>query len=146
MSRRNRTLWVAVLAVMTVMGAAGTAQANDCPSPFKRIDINVDCEPSEDWVVIFSHTHEYRPGRASQVCWQSDALQADHELTIDPKFGNDDQFGAGYFRTINGDLPNKWVLSGNPSATGDFDYTITVTKKSDGSVLCEVDPGVIIRY
>ena len=130
----------------TQVGTASAVGAADCPPPFKRVDIALDCGVSEDWVVIFKNSHQSRPGRAAQVCWQASALQAAHTLTLEPKFGNDDQFTwGGGKREIDGDAPNKWVLSGPPSKTGDFDYKLKVTRDSDGSEYCSLDPGVIIR-
>ena len=150
----NRTKpWMVLLGAVTLAAVAGAAQAADCPTVFKRVDIGNDCKPSEDWVVIFKNTFAKAPlsaRRPAQVCWQASALPNTHTLTITPKYPavlpERDAFvwGMPNEREIRGNSANKFVSSGAPFRTGDFEYTITIKDDTDTEV-CEVDPGVIIR-
>lgn len=143
---KTANLGTAAVIALVWFAAAGAASTSDCPPPFKRVDIYDDCSVSEDWVVIFKNSHENRPGRAAQVCWQASDLDEGHTLTLQPKYANDDQFTwSGNKKEIDGDSPNKWVLSGPPDKTGEFDYKIRVVRDSDGYEHCTLDPGVIIR-
>ena len=146
MSSRNLALWAAVLVVSAAPVAGGETGGPDCPTPHKKVEIELDCSVSEDWVVIFKNSHGSRAGRANQVCWQASALENGNTVTLERKYGNDDEFQwPDNKKEIHGSAVKKWVLSGPPVKTGDFHYEVKVTRDSDGYEHCSLDSGVIIR-